>query len=42
MPIYNKLVRDLIPDIIEKDGKTCDTYTIGRLAIHNGSEQEDA
>jgi predicted house-cleaning noncanonical NTP pyrophosphatase (MazG superfamily) len=23
MPTYNKLVRDLIPDIIEKSGKTC-------------------
>ena len=23
MPIYNKLVRDLIPQIIEADGKTC-------------------
>lgn len=23
--IYNKLVRDLIPEIIEKDGKTCKT-----------------
>ena len=28
MPIYNKLVRDLIPDIIEMDGKTCDTYVL--------------
>ena len=28
MSIYNKLVRDLIPDIIEKDGKTCDTYIL--------------
>lgn len=25
MPIYNKLVRDLIPEIIEKDDKTCVT-----------------
>ncbi len=24
MKTYNKLVRDLIPDIIEKSGKSCD------------------
>ncbi|WP_371873309.1 nucleoside triphosphate pyrophosphohydrolase [Lysinibacillus sp. Ag94] len=23
MPIYNKLVRDLIPQVIEENGKTC-------------------
>ncbi|ARF14002.1 nucleoside triphosphate pyrophosphohydrolase [Sporosarcina ureae] len=28
MPIYNKLVRDLIPKIIEADGKTCVTHTL--------------
>ncbi|ARD48644.1 phosphoribosyl-ATP pyrophosphohydrolase [Sporosarcina sp. P37] len=28
MPIYNKLVRDLIPQIIEADGKTCVTQTL--------------
>ncbi|AXI00981.1 phosphoribosyl-ATP pyrophosphohydrolase [Sporosarcina sp. PTS2304] len=28
MPIYNKLVRNLIPAIIEKDGKTCVTKTL--------------
>lgn len=25
MPVYNKLVRNLIPEIIEKDGKNCST-----------------
>jgi predicted house-cleaning noncanonical NTP pyrophosphatase (MazG superfamily) len=25
MPVYNKLVRDLIPEIIERGGKTCNT-----------------
>ncbi|MEK4023434.1 hypothetical protein MKY93_02175 [Sporosarcina sp. FSL W7-1283] len=28
MPVYNKLVRDLIPQIIEQDGKTCETYIL--------------
>ena len=28
MPIYNKLVRDLIPQIIEADGKTCVTHLL--------------
>lgn len=28
MPVYNKLVRDLIPNIIESDGKTCVTYIL--------------
>ena len=28
MPLYNKLVRDLIPNIIEIDGKTCVTYRL--------------
>ena len=28
--IYNKLVRDRIPDIIEKDGKQCDIRILDR------------
>lgn len=28
MPIYNKLVRDLIPEIICADNKTCDTIIL--------------
>lgn len=28
MPVYNKLVRDLIPQVIEQDGKTCETYIL--------------
>ena len=29
MKVYNKLVRDNIPQIIEKSGKTCKTRTLG-------------
>lgn len=28
MPIYNKLVRDLIPEIIEHSGKQCTIHTM--------------
>lgn len=28
MPVYNKLVRDRIPEIIEKDQKTCHTIVL--------------
>lgn len=28
MPVYNKLVRDLIPAIIEADHKTCETKVL--------------
>ncbi|WP_286884010.1 nucleoside triphosphate pyrophosphohydrolase [Aneurinibacillus sp. UBA3580] len=28
MPTYNKLVRDLIPDIITRTGKTCITHKV--------------
>lgn len=34
MPIYNKLVRDLIPNIIESEGKTCVTYILDALSIN--------
>jgi len=29
MKVYNKLVRDRIPGIIESDGKKCKTYILG-------------
>ena len=32
MPVYNKLVRDLIPEIIESDGKTCVTRILDESA----------
>lgn len=28
MPVYNKLVRDFIPQVIEEDGKTCVTKVL--------------
>lgn len=28
MPVYNKLVRDLIPEVIQKDGKKCITRVL--------------
>ncbi len=30
MPVYNKLVRDLIPEIIEADGKSCTTRILSK------------
>lgn len=32
MPVYNKLVRDLIPTIIEKDGKACTVKQLDHAA----------
>ncbi|WP_153723670.1 nucleoside triphosphate pyrophosphohydrolase [Sporosarcina cascadiensis] len=32
MPVYNKLVRDFIPEIIEQDGKICVTYVLNESA----------
>jgi predicted house-cleaning noncanonical NTP pyrophosphatase (MazG superfamily) len=31
MPIYNKLVRDLIPNIILNDGKRCETKILNEI-----------
>ena len=28
MPVYHKLVRDLIPEIVEKSGKVCISHTL--------------
>lgn len=45
--LYDKLVRDLIPSIIEKDGKTCKTRTankaekVGYLLDKIGEESEE-
>lgn len=30
MKVYDKLVRDRIPEIIEKDGRTCETIKVNR------------
>lgn len=35
MPIYNKLVRDFIPAIIEADGKSCTTRTLNEKEYKN-------
>ncbi|MCD5324449.1 MULTISPECIES: nucleoside triphosphate pyrophosphohydrolase [Pontibacillus] len=35
MPIYNKLVRDLIPQVIEKTGKSFDTTILSEEEYHS-------
>jgi predicted house-cleaning noncanonical NTP pyrophosphatase (MazG superfamily) len=44
MKIYNKLIRDKIPDIIEKDHKKCETIFLGDdeyfLALKNKLQEE--
>ncbi len=45
MPVYNKLVRDLIPQVIEASGKTCRTRVLEKeeyLASIKVKMQEEA
>ena len=40
MPVYNKLVRDLIPHIIENEGKACRTRILGQDEFRMALEEK--
>ena len=39
MPVYNKLVRDLIPQVIEKSGGKFTTRTLDPVGTLNGNQK---